>query len=41
MSIRRDPFVAMAAGRSPFRVEDLLALAELIDGIRPRGPAGV
>jgi hypothetical protein len=27
-----DVFVAVAAGRSPFRVEDLLALAELIDG---------
>jgi hypothetical protein len=30
-----DAFVAVAAGRSPFRVEDLLALAELIDGLRP------
>jgi len=30
-----DVFVAMAAGRSPFRVEDLLALAEVIDGLRP------
>jgi hypothetical protein len=27
-----DAFVAMASGRSPFRCEDLLALAELIDG---------
>jgi hypothetical protein len=27
-----DPFVALAAGRSPFRVVDLLALAELVDG---------
>jgi hypothetical protein len=26
-----DPFVALAAGRSPFRVEDLLLLAELLD----------
>jgi hypothetical protein len=25
-----DPFVALAAGRSPFRVEDLLLLAELV-----------
>jgi hypothetical protein len=24
----------MAAGRSPFRCEDLLALAELVDGLR-------
>jgi hypothetical protein len=29
-----DPFVALAAGRSPFRVEDLLALVELIGGLR-------
>lgn len=29
-----DTFVAMSAGRSPFRVEDLLALVELIDGLR-------
>jgi hypothetical protein len=29
-----DVFVTMAAGRSPFRAEDLLALAELIDGLR-------
>jgi len=29
-----DPFVALAAGRSPFRVEDLIALAGLIDGLR-------
>jgi len=26
-----DPFVAMAAGRSPLRVEDLLQLADLLD----------
>ena len=31
-----DVFVALAAGRSPFRVEDLLALAELVDGLRAR-----
>jgi Family of unknown function (DUF5372) len=29
-----DPFDAVSAGRSPFRVEDLLALAALIDGMR-------
>jgi Family of unknown function (DUF5372) len=29
-----DPFVVLAAGRSPFRLEDLLALAELIAGLR-------
>jgi hypothetical protein len=32
-----DPFVAVAAGRSAFTVEDLLALATLLDGIRPTG----
>jgi hypothetical protein len=30
-----DPFVAVAAGRSRFRVEDLVALATLLDGLRP------
>jgi hypothetical protein len=30
-----DPFVAMTAGRSPFRVEDLFALADLLEGLRP------
>lgn len=29
-----DAFVVIAAGRSPFRVEDLLALAALLDGLR-------
>ena len=28
-----DLFVGMAAGRSPFRVSDLLALAALLDGL--------
>ena len=31
-----DVFVTMAAGRSPFRVVDLLALAEVIDGVPAR-----
>jgi hypothetical protein len=31
-----DPFVVMAAGRSPFRVADLLDLADLADRLRPR-----
>jgi hypothetical protein len=30
-----DVFVAVAAGRSPFRAEDLLGLAELIERARP------
>ena len=29
-----DTFVVLAAGRSPFRVVDLLLLAEIIDGFR-------
>lgn len=29
-----DPFVAIAAGRCHFRVEDLLKLVRLIEGIR-------
>jgi hypothetical protein len=29
-----DPFVALAADRSPFRVEDLLALADVIAAAR-------
>jgi hypothetical protein len=30
-----DPFVAVSAGRSAFRVEDLLELARLLEGLRP------
>ena len=30
-----DAFVVVAAGRSSFRVEDLLAVAEVIDGLAP------
>ena len=30
-----DPFVAFAAGRSALRVDDLLALADLTEGIAP------
>lgn len=32
-----DVFVVIAAGRSPFRVADLLALAEIVDGLRRDG----
>ena len=40
-----DPFVKVAAGRSAFRVSDLLALAALLDGLggddcAGRGPDG-
>jgi hypothetical protein len=30
-----DPFVVMSAGRSLFRPADLLALADVLDGLRP------
>jgi hypothetical protein len=29
----RDVFVTLAAGRSPFRIADLLVLTEIIDGV--------
>ena len=32
-----DPFVALAGGRSALRVEDLLALVELLDSVRAAG----
>lgn len=32
-----DPFVVLAAGRIPFRFEDLVALAGLIDGLGDMG----
>jgi hypothetical protein len=32
-----DPFVVIAAGRCPFRVADLLAVADLVDAWRGRG----
>jgi hypothetical protein len=34
-----DPFVTVAAGRSAFRAADLVALGELLDGLRRRGEA--
>lgn len=36
-----DPFVAVAAGRSPFRVEDLLALAGLLERLRQQAGQSV
>ena len=33
---KADPFVELAAGRAWFRPQDLLALAELIDGLMAR-----
>ncbi len=36
-AVEPDVFVSFAAGRSPFRVDDLLTLAGLIDG--PTGPS--
>jgi len=35
-----DPFVALAAGRSALRVEDLLALVGLLEGVRAADGAG-
>jgi Family of unknown function (DUF5372) len=39
-----DPFLSVAAGRAPFRLEDLLALTALLRDIRPptrgRHPGG-
>jgi hypothetical protein len=32
-----DPFVAVSAGRSPFRAQDLLELSQLIARIRQAG----
>jgi hypothetical protein len=32
-AVEPDVFVAMAAGRCPFRLADLLALGQLIDGL--------
>ena len=32
-----DPFVVLAAGRGLFRVADLMALADLLDGLGPAG----
>lgn len=37
-AVPADPFVVVAAGRSPLRVDDLVALATLIDGLRPARP---
>jgi hypothetical protein len=36
-----DVFVAMAAGRCPFRVEDLVGLGELIDRLRAVADEGL
>lgn len=33
-----DPFVQVAAGRAPFRIDDLLSLTALLRDIRPVGP---
>ena len=32
--VEPDPFVVIAAGRSAFRVEDLLAVADLVETLR-------
>jgi Family of unknown function (DUF5372) len=40
-AVAPDVFVAMAAGRCPFRVEDLVGLAELIDRLRGDAAEGL
>jgi len=35
-AVEPDVFVSVAAGRCPFRLADLLALGQLIDGLRLR-----
>jgi hypothetical protein len=35
--VGEDPFVAMAAGRSPLRVDALVRLADLLDQLKERG----
>ena len=39
-AVAPDPFVVVAAGRSPFRTADLLALAELIGRLREGSGSG-
>jgi hypothetical protein len=39
--VAQDLFVAAAAGRCPFRLEDLIAVAVLVDGRRSGGGEGV
>lgn len=36
-----DPFIVVAAGRSRFRIDDLMALASLLDALRPVGRSRV
>ena len=38
--VAEDPFVVIAAGRCPFRLEDLVAVADLVDRLA-HGPRGV
>ena len=35
--VGEDPFLAVSAGRSPFRVKELLLLADLLSGLRKGG----
>ena len=35
--VAEDPFVVLAAGRCAFRVQDLLGLADLVEGLSPSG----
>jgi hypothetical protein len=38
--VAEDPFVVIAAGRAPFRTEDLLELVGLVERIGSRRPSG-
>lgn len=38
-AVEPDVFVVMAAERCPFRLDDLLELADLLDRLRPVSPA--
>ena len=40
-AVEPDVFVTIAAGRCPFRVDDLAALAGLIEGIRGSTPSSM
>jgi Family of unknown function (DUF5372) len=39
--VAADPFVAVAAGRVPFRANDLLALAQLVQSVARKGGKNV
>jgi hypothetical protein len=38
-AVEPDPFLVVAEGRSPFRLEDLLALADMVARLRAQPPS--